>query len=174
MRLLGLIHVIDLVAAVGQGLHCIIVVFMKGPLNRLRRQLENLNFQGRLDILLEMSLSGIAYSSSGWDSAVVRRRPIIKKTLFVVSICLLLSAGFVLVGCGPGQETQAGPQTTCPVMSRTIDKKYYIDYEGKRVYFCCNSCPKSFEGDPEKYMKKLADAGAILEDAPEDHSSHEH
>ncbi len=99
-----------------------------------------------------------------------------RKTFFMGSICLALMLSLFLVGCGGGDESsaKAGPQTVCPVMGDKIDKKYYVDYEGKRVYFCCDSCPKSFEADPEKYMKKLADAGTILEDAPEDHSSHDH
>ncbi len=99
-----------------------------------------------------------------------------RKTLFMGSVCLALVLSLVLVGCGGGDEgsAKAGPQTVCPVMGRRIDKKYYVDYEGKRVYFCCDSCPKTFEADPEKYMKKLADAGVIPEDVSEDHSSHAH
>ncbi len=90
-----------------------------------------------------------------------------RKTLFVVGICLLLSAGFLLAGCGPGQEAQAGPQTTCPMMiGSKIDKNIYVDYKGKRIYFCCADCPKKFEANPEKHMKKMADTGVILEDTP--------
>ena len=57
-------------------------------------------------------------------------------------------------------------QTTCPVMGEPIDKRFHTDYKGKRVYFCCNMCPKTFAKDPDKYMKKLQDAGIALEDAP--------
>jgi|WetSurMetagenome_2_1015567.scaffolds.fasta_scaffold00110_1 YHS domain-containing protein len=51
------------------------------------------------------------------------------------------------------------PQTTCPVMGEPINKDIYVDYKGKRVYFCCNMCPETFKKDPEKYLKKLADMG---------------
>ncbi len=88
-----------------------------------------------------------------------------RKVLLVMGVCLLLSAGFVLLGCGPGEEEAIG-QTTCPVMGRQIDKSLYEDYKGKRVYFCCPACPKQFKDDSKKYMKKMADEGVILEDAP--------
>jgi YHS domain-containing protein len=99
-----------------------------------------------------------------------------RKVFFVGSVCLFLVPALVLVGCGGGDEdgAKAGAQTICPVMGQKIDKKYYVDYKGKRVYFCCEGCPATFNADPEKYMKKLADSGAILEEMSEDHSSHAH
>jgi len=57
-------------------------------------------------------------------------------------------------------------QTICPVMGNPINKDIYTDYKGKRVYFCCNACVGTFNKDPEKYMKKMADEGVKLEDAP--------
>jgi YHS domain-containing protein len=57
-------------------------------------------------------------------------------------------------------------QTTCPVMGEPINKSSYVDYKGKRIYFCCGMCPKMFAKDPEKYMKKLAADGVVLEDSP--------
>jgi YHS domain-containing protein len=58
------------------------------------------------------------------------------------------------------------PQKTCPVMGSPIDKSIYVDYKGKRVYFCCAMCPETFNKDPEKYLKVLADRGEAVEDAP--------
>ena len=49
----------------------------------------------------------------------------------------------------------AKAQTTCPVMGGKINKKYYADYQGKRVYFCCPACIGTFKKDPAKYLKKL-------------------
>jgi YHS domain-containing protein len=51
------------------------------------------------------------------------------------------------------------PQTTCPVMGGAIDKKVYADYKGKRVYFCCAGCIETFNKNPEKYLKKMKEAG---------------
>ena len=85
-----------------------------------------------------------------------------RKVLLVMGVCLLLSAGFVLVGCG-SSESEAKPGA---MMGGKIDKSIYEDYKGKRGYFCCADCPKMFKADPKKYMKKMADEGVILEDAP--------
>ena len=32
-------------------------------------------------------------------------------------------------------------QTVCPVMGGVINKDLYVDYKGKRIYFCCPDCP---------------------------------
>ncbi len=91
-----------------------------------------------------------------------------RKLLFVGVLCLAVSAGFLLTGCGPSEsEAKAGPQTTCPMMGTPIDKKEFVDHKGKRVYFCCEDCKKPFKADADAMMKTMADAGVILEDAPE-------
>ncbi|NOY80444.1 MAG: YHS domain-containing protein [Kiritimatiellaeota bacterium] len=58
-----------------------------------------------------------------------------------------------------GVSLAAASQTTCPVMGGKIDKKYYADYQGKRVYFCCGSCIAAFKKAPAKFLKKLDDQG---------------
>ena len=46
-------------------------------------------------------------------------------------------------------------QTTCPVMGGAIDKSIFIEYKGKKVYFCCPGCEEQFKKEPEKYIAKL-------------------
>ena len=46
-------------------------------------------------------------------------------------------------------------QTTCPVMGGAIDKNIFVEYKGKKVYFCCKDCVEKFKADPEKYVSKL-------------------
>lgn len=53
------------------------------------------------------------------------------------------------------QIAQTAEQTTCPVMGGPIDKNIFIEYQGKKVYFCCNGCPATFKANPEKYISKL-------------------
>jgi YHS domain-containing protein len=55
------------------------------------------------------------------------------------------------------------PQTTCLVSGQPIDKTHYLDYEGQRIYFCCDKCPAKFKADPEKYFEKAAKDGVLLE-----------
>jgi len=49
----------------------------------------------------------------------------------------------------------AAEQTTCPVMGGAIDKSIFVEYKGKKVYFCCKDCVEKFKADPEKYVSKL-------------------
>jgi len=47
-------------------------------------------------------------------------------------------------------------QKTCPVMDgNPIDPDIFIEYEGKKVYFCCPGCEEKFLENPEEYMAKL-------------------
>lgn len=50
----------------------------------------------------------------------------------------------------------AAVQTTCPVIEgRAIDKSFFVEYKGVKVYFCCEGCKPDFEANPEKYLAKL-------------------
>lgn len=44
-------------------------------------------------------------------------------------------------------------QRTCPVMGGKIDPDIYVEYKGRRVYFCCAGCVEQFNKDPEKYIR---------------------
>lgn len=51
--------------------------------------------------------------------------------------------------------TAALEQTICPVMGNPINKDVFVEYKGKKVYFCCPECKGKFEAEPEKYIAKL-------------------
>ena len=47
-------------------------------------------------------------------------------------------------------------QKTCPVMEgNPINKALFVEYKGKKVYFCCPGCEEKFNAEPEKYIAKL-------------------
>lgn len=47
-------------------------------------------------------------------------------------------------------------QTTCPVTGAKLAKKdRFVDYEGRRVFFCSDSCATQFQKDPTGYLEKL-------------------
>lgn len=47
-------------------------------------------------------------------------------------------------------------QKTCPVMvGNKIDPNIFSEYQGKKVYFCCESCKANFDAAPEKYLARL-------------------
>jgi len=62
-------------------------------------------------------------------------------------------------------------QTECPVLGESIDKSLFVDYQGKRIYVCCNDCIEKVKADPEKFIKEMEAKGIALEAAPKDKSS---
>ncbi|MHC4113423.1 MAG: heavy metal-binding domain-containing protein [Planctomycetota bacterium] len=56
----------------------------------------------------------------------------------------------------PAKEiAAAAEQTMCPIMGMAIDKKVFVEYKGKKVYFCCPGCEDKFEANPAQYIAKL-------------------
>ena len=53
-------------------------------------------------------------------------------------------------------------QTLCPLTQKMIDKEAYGDYNGKRVYLCCNGCLARFKNNPERAMKKLKELHVVV------------
>jgi YHS domain-containing protein len=60
-------------------------------------------------------------------------------------------------------------QTTCPVSGEAIDKNVSLNYEGRRLYFCCEKCIATFESDPAGYFGKM-DAKPTKDAATKDES----
>ena len=63
---------------------------------------------------------------------------------------------------------QLKPQTTSPVMGGEINKSLYVDYQGKRIYVCCEGCLGKLKKNPEKYIKKLEKMGQTPEAVPQE------
>lgn len=51
--------------------------------------------------------------------------------------------------------SSAVEQTLCPVMKSPINKELFIEYQGKKVYFCCPGCEDEFKKNSEKYLPEL-------------------
>ena len=81
-------------------------------------------------------------------------------------ICLLALSLVVTLSLNVSAKEEM-VQSKCPVMGYSPNKNLYTDYQGKRIYFCCASCPEKFTKNPEQYLQKLEDQGVTLEDAPE-------
>lgn len=90
----------------------------------------------------------------------------------IVLLAALLIIGTVsVIGCKKqsspspapaASESQAQPaaaaaveQTICPVMGGPVNKDIFVEYQGKKVYFCCEQCKAEFNKEPEKYLPKL-------------------
>ncbi|MCI0741146.1 MAG: hypothetical protein L0Y72_19040 [Gemmataceae bacterium] len=46
-------------------------------------------------------------------------------------------------------------QNLCPVSGKPIKADKVAEHDGKKVYFCCDNCPKAFAKEPDKYIAKL-------------------
>ena len=69
--------------------------------------------------------------------------------------------------CNKAAAVAGQPQTTCPVMAgNPINKKLFVDAEGKRIYVCCKGCLPEVQKDPKKYIQQMEAAGVTLEAAP--------
>ena len=92
-----------------------------------------------------------------------------KYNLIIVLAALSLVGLVVLGGCKesepegpsgtvpevPTATAVAGEQTMCPIMDAPINKSIFVEYKGKKVYFCCQGCEDKFKAEPEKYLAKL-------------------
>ena len=45
-------------------------------------------------------------------------------------------------------------QATCPVLGDQALLDMSVAYKGKKIYFCCPSCPDEFEADPKAFAAK--------------------
>ena len=90
----------------------------------------------------------------------------------VIYVMLLVFAISVTATFAADKESHQ--QTTCPVMGGKINKDIYADYEGKRVYFCCDACISPFKKDPAKYISKLEGEGVVLETVSSGDAHHDH
>lgn len=100
------------------------------------------------------------------------------RLLLGICFSLLLSSNFIGFAyanaevknnnIAPDIKTTTGNkvQKNCPILGNPISKNTYIDYKGKRIYFCCPGCEKDFKKDAEKYIHKLRAEGIKLEDSP--------
>ena len=88
----------------------------------------------------------------------------LKLTIAVIAIVIGIATTLPLLD--NGANATPGDQKLCPVMGFETTKELFTDYESKRVYFCCPSCPQDFKKTPDKFMEQMREQGVILEDAP--------
>ena len=77
---------------------------------------------------------------------------------------LLAVTAMVLFGA-VALASEGKPQTTCPVSGKPIDRATspHVDWQGQRIFFCCNACPAKLKADPEGFFAKAAEAGVVFD-----------
>ncbi|MCC6906641.1 MAG: hypothetical protein IT430_01755 [Phycisphaerales bacterium] len=81
----------------------------------------------------------------------------------LISLVLLMqaamgSSALCALDLDPAQTSDppAG-NAMCPVITdEPIDPEIYSEYQGRRVYFCCQKCKRQFDRGPEPFMVNLA------------------
>jgi YHS domain-containing protein len=86
-------------------------------------------------------------TGAGLDPAVSSNhmRPITAFLLMILSSVSFLRA----------EDSKPYPLTTCIVSGEKVGEMgppVSIDYQGKKVAFCCDSCIAKFQKDPSKYL----------------------
>lgn len=79
------------------------------------------------------------------------------KAISIITVLLgIILCGWISLNAEEkAQEKALQPQTTCPVMGGKINKKFYAEVKGYRIYVCCPGCIAKITKDPDKYLKKL-------------------
>ncbi len=64
-------------------------------------------------------------------------------------------------------EDKADTAGKCPVSGKAAAKDHAVAFEGGKVYFCCDNCPKAFEKNSAKFAAKahhqMALTGQLVE-----------
>ncbi len=47
-------------------------------------------------------------------------------------------------------------QVKCPIFGNRVDTSVFVEYEGRKIYFCSKDCPTKFQEEPSKFRGKLA------------------
>ncbi len=103
-----------------------------------------------------------------------RKESPLKRSIVVILVSVALSV--IIVGSALAVDTASKtpvadttkalkPQTTCLVTGDPIDTTSHFDFQGQRIYMCCDMCSGKIKADPEKYFQKVVDQGILLENA---------
>jgi YHS domain-containing protein len=62
---------------------------------------------------------------------------------------------------------EKAPALKCPVSGKAASTDHAKDYDGGKVYFCCDNCPEEFAKDTAKYAAKahhqMVQTGQLVE-----------
>jgi YHS domain-containing protein len=59
------------------------------------------------------------------------------------------------LGLSVNAQEKAPFKATCPMSGGAAKQDHAVDFQGKKVYFCCEKCPEAFKKDPAKVAAKV-------------------
>jgi len=93
---------------------------------------------------------------------------IVAAVILTATFATPLFAADTAVPSAPAAVAAIKTQTTCPIMKgNEIDKRLFVDYQGKRIYVCCRSCMKILKANPAKYVTLMEAQGITLDKTPD-------
>jgi YHS domain-containing protein len=71
-------------------------------------------------------------------------------------LCLLALALTAMVAAHSlrAEDKAPGKDVKCPVSGKAINPASFVEFNGGKVYFCCDGCPDAFKKDTAKYAAK--------------------
>jgi YHS domain-containing protein len=84
------------------------------------------------------------------------QEPLMKPFMLIASFAVALAVtSTALLADDQAAEEQKEFKATCPVSGGPADEKNAVEYRGKKVYFCCENCPKAFKKEPKKFKNRV-------------------
>ncbi len=81
----------------------------------------------------------------------------------------LVVAALIAVHSLRAEDKEPGKDVKCPVSGKAINPASFVEFNGGKVYLCCDGCPAAFKKDTAKYAAKanhqMAQTGQIVEKA---------
>ncbi len=79
------------------------------------------------------------------------------KRIFLTAVAFTILGG--VAGAALAAPKVPVANTQCPVMKKErAREKFFVDYKGQHINFCCKSCIKRFNKNPEKYLAQKVPA----------------
>jgi YHS domain-containing protein len=69
-------------------------------------------------------------------------------------LCIAALAVLTLVVGNSLRAADEKPALKCPVSGKAVDATKTVDFNGGKVAFCCENCPKAFSKDSAKFAGK--------------------
>ena len=72
-----------------------------------------------------------------------------------IRMMLTMAVMALLVAAGSLQaDSKPGPDVKCPISGKAVNPDATADFNGGKVYFCCEKCPQAFAADTAKFAAK--------------------
>jgi YHS domain-containing protein len=87
-----------------------------------------------------------------------------KSRLFLSTLVVL---ALLAVHSLKADDKAPGKDVKCPVSGKAVNPEAFVEFNGGKVYLCCQGCPAAFKKDTDKYAAKannqMAQTGELVE-----------